>query len=269
MAINISFDRVGHFVRIPVSLPGGVTGRFLVDTGIGVTVVHPSFVDRVGLERTGEDHVGHRMSGQELRIPLVRVPQLNLGDHVLTNALAGVADLGETEGANGFDGILGLDLLGELPLTVDPFAHMIRLGVLGADTDAATLVPVRLHRDGLSIDLRADLQLPNGQVIEVEVDTGSGSTILGRQFMSACGVDGHENDARTQEGTDETGHQFVRYFVPIEGVLMLATAPGTMHERPTVMFQEIELDGLIGTDFLDRYVQTYDTRNSTIVLTPA
>lgn len=263
MTVDIPFERVGHFARIPVELSGGATGRFLVDTGVGITVVHPSLVDRIGLQATGEEQVGHRMSGQEVRAPLVRVPRLEIGDHVWADALAGAADLGDAEGENGFDGIIGLDLLGDLPLTVDPFACVIRLSA--PEVATATIVPVRLNRDGLAVDMRVELRLPDGQVIEVEVDTGSGSTILDSRFMTACGVDGHESDARTEEGTDQTGHRFVRRFVPIDGALALAS--GTTHERPTVMFQDdLELDGLIGTDFLDRYVQTYDTRTSTIAL---
>lgn len=245
-----------------------MSGRFLVDTGIGITIVHPTLADRAGLERTGEHQVGHRMSGQEVRVPLVRVPELQLGEHVVSDVLAGVADLGDTDGENGFEGIIGLDLLGDLPLTVDPFARVIRLGAAAPECATSTIVPVRLHQDGLAVDLRVDLLLPDGQVIEVEVDTGSGSTILDTRFMAACRVDGQEEGAHTEEGADETGHTFVRRFVPIEGALALASAPGTRHERPTVMFQDIELNGLIGTDFLDRYVQTYDTRNGTITLTP-
>ena len=72
--MEIPFDRIGHFVRIALGLSDSVSGRFLVDTGIGITVVHPSLVDRAGLQSTGQDYVGRRMSGQEVRIPLVRAP---------------------------------------------------------------------------------------------------------------------------------------------------------------------------------------------------
>lgn len=236
MTSEIPFDRVGHFIRVRAGLLGGVEGRFLIDTGIGITVVHPTLVDTAGLERTDEHQLGHRMSGQEIRIPLVRLARLELGEHVVTDALAGVANLGDTESENGFDGIIGLDLLGHLPLTVDPFAHVIRLGAPAPGPAAATVVPARLNRDGLAVDMRVDLRLPNGQVVEVEVDTGSGSTILDTRFMAACDVASDGATARTEEGTDETGHRFVRRFMPIAGALTLVSAPETTQLGPTVMF---------------------------------
>lgn len=266
VSVEISFNRVGHFLRISVGLADGVTGRFLVDTGIGITVVHPSLADRLGLSSAGRDYLAHRMSGQEVRVPLLRAPRMDIAGEVVAGSVVGVGDFGNPDGENGFDGILGLDLLGEGPLTVDPFASVIRLGAPSPDPETSTVVPVRVNRDGPAVDMHTELRLPDGRVIEVEVDTGSGATILDTRFMAACRVDGHEEDARTEEGTDETAHRFVRRFVSIPGALALPSAPATAHEQPTIMFQDIELEGLIGTDFLDRFVQTYDTRNSTITL---
>lgn len=142
--------------------------------------------------------MGKRMSGQEIRVPLVRLPRLDLGGHVLPNVTAGIAAFGAPE-ENGFDGIVGLDLLGCLPLTIDPFAHSVRLGAVTTVPESATVVPVRLSRDGPAVEMRADLRLPDGRVIEIEVDTGSGSTILNSRFMTACGVDGDEQNGRTVE----------------------------------------------------------------------
>ncbi|WP_405059903.1 retropepsin-like domain-containing protein [Kribbella sp. NBC_01505] len=263
--IEIPFDRVGHLIRIAAGLPGGQPARFLVDTGIGISLVHPTVVDRAGLQLTGEEFTGRRMSGQEVRTPLTALPVLRIGDHTVTEAVVAVAALGAVDGADGFDGILGLDLLGELPLTVDPFTQVIRLGVPAADE--RTAVPVRVRRDGRSVELRAELRLPDGQVVEVEIDTGSGATILDSRFLEACSVELAADGVRTVEGVDETGHRFVRRFAQIAGALSLDAAPDrSRHEQPTVMFQDLGLDGLIGTQFLDRFVQTYDTGNATLSL---
>ncbi|BCJ37289.1 hypothetical protein Athai_47920 [Actinocatenispora thailandica] len=267
--VEIPFDRVEHLVRIPVRLPGGETARFLVDTGIGITVVSPTLVERCGLAATGHSYTGHRMSGQAVQIPLVELPHLDLGGRLLAAGTAGQADLGPADGANGFDGILGLDLLGELPLTIDPFRSTVALGAVSGPTTRHRIeVPVRPHRDGPAVDLLVELQLPDGTVTEVEIDTGSAETILDTRFMPACSVDGSETAARTVEGVDQTGHPFVRRFIPIDGAVALAAAPGTALPRPTVMFQDLALNGLIGTTFLDRYVQTYDTGRAILTLAP-
>lgn len=278
--IEIPCDRVGHFVRIPVGLPDGSSARFLVDTGIGITVVSTAFMRRLGLSPSGRSFTGHRMSGQAVEVPLVELPSLELrslspaagsGGFAVVSGVAGVADLGATDGPGGFDGILGLDMLGELVLTVDPFRSLIGVGGPPAVSGQAKVeVPVRLHREGPAIDIRADLRLPDDTVIEVEVDTGSAATILADRWMGACAVEGSERSTRTEEGADETGHHYVRRFIPIEGAIAIAGAPQTELREPTVMFQEILLDGLVGTDFLDRYVQTYDTTRGVMTLmTPA
>lgn len=274
--VEVPYDLVGHLARIRVGLPDGSHARFLVDTGVGLSIVSPSLVQRHGLASTGRSHTGHRMSGQAVVVPLVDLPALDLradgpsagaGGFAVVSGLGGVADLGPADGANGFDGILGLDLLGDLGLTIDPFRSKIRLGLPDPASDTPQIdVPVRVRRDGPAVELRADLRLPDDSVIEVEVDTGSAATILAERFMAACGADGNESNARIDEGTDQTGHNYVRRFIPIEAALSLAAAPQTEFRRPTVMFQDIALDGLIGTDFLNRYVQTYDTTRCRMIL---
>lgn len=218
------------------------------------------------------------MSGQAVEVPLVELPSLELqtpspaagsGGFAVLSGRGGIADLGASDSPDGFDGILGLDLLGELILTVDPFRSVIGLGASPATHNRPRVeVPVRVNHDGPAVDLHTDLRLPDGTVIEVEIDTGSGTTILADRFMGACAVDGTETETRTDEGTDETGHEYIRRFIPINGSLALATSPEIELRSPTVMFQDIALNGLIGTEFLDRYVQTYDTTRGVMTLTP-
>lgn len=266
--VSVTFDRVEHFIRIPVDVSNKGTARFLVDTGIGVTVVSPTFATEHGLLERGT-FTGQRMSGQPVTAPLTRLSEMRIAGLSIGDAPAVILDLGVTAGSDLFDGILGLDVLGHHPVTIDPFTSTLHLGSFAQPHAAAVRqVSVRLHRNGPAVDLRTDLRLPDGTVLEAEIDTGSDTTILDSRFMSACGVDGTEPDAQTVEGTDETGHRFVRRFIRISGALSLATAPETTHSQPQVMFQDIALGGLIGTDFLNRYTQTYDTRAETLTLTP-
>ncbi|RNI23903.1 retropepsin-like aspartic protease [Flexivirga caeni] len=273
--VELPFERVEHFVRIRVHLPDGSTARFLVDTGIGITILSPSVVERCQLAMTGSDYTGHRMSGQAVSVPLVQLPSLELrsdspsagsGGFAVLSGTVGVADFGPSEGAHGFDGILGLDLLGPLRLTVDPFTSVIALARMQHGGPDQIEIPVRLHEDGPAIDLRTNLRLPDGTVTEVEIDTGSAATILDERFMVSCEVTDAEPTSRVTEGVDETGHHYRRQFIPIPGSVSLAAAPATELRQPTVMFQQLALNGLIGTDFLDRYVQTYDTTRGILTL---
>lgn len=270
MVSEVTFDRFKHFTRVGVGLPRGVSARFLIDTGIGITVVSTSLKERYDLEETGETFRGRRMSGQEVEAALLNLPPLTLGTHSFDGHVGAALDLSEEGEGQEFDGILGLDLLGQPPLTINPFDNTVVLGQLPPEIveseTGSHVVAARVHRDGPSVDFRADLRLPDKTVVEVEVDTGSAVTILDTSLMPACSVQGTEDGARIMEGTDETGHAFVRTFIPLPGAVCLSQAPATALRQPTVMFQDLALNGLIGTEYLDRYIQTYNTRAGTITL---
>jgi hypothetical protein len=265
MAEPVAFDRVGHLVRIPVTA-GHLECRFLLDSGIGLTTVSTDLARRLGLELSGTEFTGQRMSGQEVTVPLARLRRLTVGGHLISDALVGVFDLGPTDGESGFDGILGLDLLGDVVVQVDPSTRLVEvqpdpLLVRRYDIE----VPVRVRRDGPSVAPFVELRLPSGRVVEVEVDTGSGCLILDSRFMTDCGV-GPDDVTETLSGTDETGLAYSRSFATARGVVGLVGAPSADQQGPRVMFQSIVHDGLLGSDFLDRFVHGFDMRRSRLVL---
>lgn len=246
----IAFDRFHHAVRVPVRI-GGSRYRFLVDTGIGVTVVSSAVAARADVRQTGESMSGRRMSGQEVHAPLVRLPSLQLGDHRVEDHLVAVADLGD-----GFDGIIGPDLYAGRALTVDPAAMTV------AFVDAAAIptraIPLQVRRTGVTVAAFVTLVLPSGREVSVEVDTGSGSLILDSRFAADCGVDLAGPRVSTKTGIDETGYVWTRHWATAEGSVHLVAAPDTAQQAPRVQFQDIIYDGLVGADYLDRYRYTID-----------
>ena len=260
---RMQFDRVGHFTRIIV-IVASEPRRFLFDTGIGVNVVSPSVADRLNLALVGDTFAGQRMSGQWVEAPLVHLPPVNVGDRVIADQVAAVVDLGQETGDRQFDGILGLSAFEDVPVTVDPASSTLTLG----DPGPATFrVPLEVRRRGPSTDPYAELVLPDGQTISVEVDTGSGCLILDARFLD----EGHVTtlgEVETIEGTDETGHEWLRRIGRLDGGVYLAGAPLSRQERPRVLFQDIIHDGLIGADYLDRFRYTVDVGREQLLLTP-
>lgn len=261
----MELERIGHFVRLPVELCDTAC-RLLLDSGIGLTVVAPSLVERLNLTLTGGSFAGQRMSGQAVTAPLVSLPRLRVGDYEIRDAVVGVAELGPTEGPVGLDGILGLDLLSDMIVSVDT-AKGLLLERDPAFESRAIEVPVRVQRDGPAVSLFVDLVLPSGRTVEVEVDTGSNCLILHSRFMADCRVLPEEVQ-ETISGTDETGFRFVRSFATATGAIQLAEAPLTAQESPRTMFQDIIHEGLIGTEFLDRFIYSFDVSRSRMVLLP-
>lgn len=262
---TIAFDRVQHLVRIPVGV-AGARQRFLIDTGIGVTVVSSAFADRAGLTATGETFAARRMSGQVVDVPLVRLPELEIDNLTIPPQVACVVDLGPAEGPDGFDGILGPGSFADHVVTTDPVAMSLTFTPRDDFSLHGTVVPIEVHRDGPSYDPFVPLVLPSGRTVMVEIDTGSPDLILDTRYMADCGVGPDDPQVETTTGTDETGHQWTRRFVTIAGSVHLADAPGTAQAQPRVQFQDIVHDGLVGTAYLERYRVSLDIVGGLLVL---
>ena len=257
----VDFDRVAHLIRVPVRL-GADELHFLVDTGIGVTVVSSRLSARPDVEELAETYAGRRMSGQLVEAPLVRLPALAVGDYAVDGHVAASVDLGD-----GFDGILGPAYFADRIVTTDPVAGTFTVHQPGATVEGFD-VPVDLHRDGLSVDPFVELVLPSGRTVVVEVDTGSDSLILDARFMAECGLEVGGPGVAARDGVDETGHAYVRYDATLAGAVHLKAAPETVQGTPEVIFQEIIHDGLIGSAYLYRYRFSFDLAGSRVVLAP-
>ncbi|HEY3559292.1 MAG TPA: retropepsin-like aspartic protease [Kribbella sp.] len=262
---TVAFDRVQHLVRVLVTV-GGTPYRFLVDTGIGVTVLSSAVADRVGAVPTGDTYRGRRMSGQAVEVPLVRAPAIALGDHVIDAHLAGVADLGDADDPAGFAGILGPAFFEEHTVTTDPDAMTLTVQPRERFEPDGPVVPLDVRRDSASVDPFARLVLPSGREITVEVDTGSDCLILDTRFAADCGVDLAGPGVTTRTGIDETGYEWMRHWVTIAGSVHLSAAPETAHSSPRVQFQEIIHDGLVGAGYLERFRTTLDVTGARLVL---
>ncbi|WP_371400727.1 retropepsin-like domain-containing protein [Kribbella sp. NBC_00662] len=257
---TIAFDRVQHLVQVPVTV-GTTEYRFLVDTGIGTTVISSAVADRLDGATTGETFTGRRMSGQAIEVPLVRVPRIALGDFVVEGHVAGVADLGDA-----FVGILGPTFFENHSVTTDPDAKTLTVRPRESFRADGPEIPLEVRRESVSADPFVQLVLPSGREITVEVDTGSDSLILDTRFAADCGVDLADPKVSMRTGTDETGYEWQRHWATIAGSVHLAAAPQTAQAAPRIMFQDIIHDGLVGTGYLERYRMTFDITGARLVL---
>jgi hypothetical protein len=248
-------------VRVPVRL-GGDDLHFLVDTGIGVTVVNERLSQRTDVEPLDETYAGRRMSGQLVEALLVRLPTLALGGYAVEGHVAASVDLGE-----GFDGILGPSYFADRIVTTDPMAGTFTVHDPGALVQGIE-VPLEIHHDGRSADPFAELVLPSGRTVLVEVDTGSDCLILDTRFMAECGLEAGGPGVSAREGVDETGHSYVRYDATLPGAVHLEAAPGTAQANAKVIFQEIIHDGLVGSEYLYRYRFSFDLAGARMLLSP-
>jgi predicted aspartyl protease len=269
VASSVPFTLLGHLPTVSVRVDDARTARFWVDTGVGVTVVARSLLEELGHPPLGRTHVGRRMSGQALAVPLSQVDSLTLESHRASRPTVGIFDLASFATAGeSVDGLLSLGFFEPTPFTLDYARSTLTLEDERSLSDrrlAGAPVPVQVERNGPEVNAFLDLLLPSGRRARVEVDTGSDRLILDERYMPELGLARDSPGVSERRGTDETGHEYVRYFGRMSGeVRALGDARVRQVDVP-VMFQKIIHDGLVGRDFLARSAVTYDVARSELI----
>lgn len=256
----VGYEEIRHFAVVPVRLPGGVDSKFVLDTGIGLTLLSRGLAERIGVVSSGATYRGRRMSGQEVAVGLAQLPALELGRRRFADVPVGLLDLeGLPPELGGVEGFLSLGPFQASAVTIAPGRRELTLDAsLPRPPVLLGEVPVRVVRDGPSVSLFLDVRLPSGRRVHVEVDSGSDALILDERFMAELGVDPEGPATRRSEGSDETGFRYVRYGVQLRGELALADAPAVTAPAGPTIFQRIIYDGLLGREFLGRFDVTYD-----------
>jgi hypothetical protein len=267
VAATAAFEYLQHVLTVPVRV-AGIETRFILDTGIGPILISESLAGRVGCRPDGTTFTGHRMSGQAVTIPLGTLTSLELAGHDSRQVPVGIFDMHAMAGLEGVEGFLSLTYFRTVPVTIDYAAGLLILEdkqSLALRAERGTCIPVHVHRDGCSTDLMLGIDLPSGRAITVEVDTGSESIVLDESLAADAGIDLHHQSIRTLEGTDETGHQFTRYYGPIGGDVAVTGANQYRVTGLEAMFQKIIFDGLVGDGFLRNFTTTYDLENERMI----
>jgi len=267
VAETVAFEYLRHVLTVPVRV-AGIETRFILDTGIGPNLISESLAARVGCQPDGTTFTGQRMSGQPVTVPLGTLAALDLGVHTSSQVPVGIFDMHAMAGMEEVEGFLSLTYFRTLPVTIDYAAGLLILEddqSLAVRAKGGTEVAVQVKNDGCSTDLLLGIDLPSGRAVTVEVDTGSEGIVLDESLATDVGIDLHHESVRTQEGTDETGHKFTRYFAAMDGDIALTGASQYSVTGLEVMFQKIIYDGLVGDRFLRNFTTTYDLENNRMI----
>ena len=148
---------------------------WLLDTGASHSVVTPALARRAGLDTRVQpvlpDDFGNL--GKD-PIPVARVNRLDAGAAAWEQFDALVLDLAHLEKVLGepLDGILGMNVLGQSPFTLDLASHRLELHARAPRLEAAPQ-PSRVDRRRYSVRARLD-----GEDFEFLLDTGSSRTFV-------------------------------------------------------------------------------------------
>jgi predicted aspartyl protease len=268
VASTVPFDYVAHCLVLPVQVCG-IEAKFILDTGIGPNLISEDLAARAGWRADGSAFTGQRMSGQAVTIPLGSLESLQIGASPLRDVPAGTVDTRALIGGLGeIQGFVSLTCFRTTPVTIDYQAGLVIMedeASLAMRAAAGTSATVHVGYDGCSTTMMLDMTLPNGHPVSVEVDTGSDMLTLNESLASSVGVDLDGRAVQKKEGTDQTGHEFTRYFTGLSGDVWVSGAPSIRTTDPQVMFQEIIYEGLVGHRFLRNFTTTYDLANSRMI----
>ena len=166
-------------------LNGGQQVSLMVDTGYGLTMLHPDVVDQLGLRRRGKVTIVG-IAGEE-DADMFEGAVLDFGG--LTYAPRRVAALpSDRERARRRDGVLGSGFFRRFVVVIDGKSGTVTLQepMSFEYTGSGEVIPLTFRRDTPIVE--ASLVLTNGQTVQgkFELDTGcDGALCLGNDFVAS------------------------------------------------------------------------------------
>jgi hypothetical protein len=216
------FQYAGRYlIKVPVTVNDSVSTFFIFDTGIGVNLLSKKLADAFGLKMT-DRHTGHRMSGQEITIPMSTLNSMTFAGQRQMRVPVGIWEmkgfLPRDADCHDVEGFLSLGFFRHQAFTMDyktgRFTIENEEGMM-ARRSSGNVIPITIDEDGPAITIFMPLQLPDGTTIKVEIDLGGNILTLNEKFMSQLGVDKGSTAVRVEKMNDETGHPYIRYFTKI------------------------------------------------------
>ncbi len=268
MPNSVPITLVRHIPVVDATLDGHARAKFMFDTGAGLTVVNKRLLWQLGHSVKGPLHVGRRMSGQELAVPLTHLDSLAVGIHRQVNATVGAYNLrgvGSRGGAVG--GMISLGFLENQAVTLD-----YRLQELVFESEdslrervrTGTQVPVEVRRQGPQVEMFLTIELPEGPEVQVEVDTGCDRLMLDEKWRRSLEVTRRTPGGGIRAALARLGRPTV-HFGRLRGTVVAAGAPDVFQQDPDVAFTELIHDGVVGFDFLRGFPVTFDLRGSRMI----
>jgi hypothetical protein len=229
----------------------GVRGRFMFDTGEGLTSVSPQFAAKIGCMPWGRV-TGFRMSGERIDTPHCDELDFQLAGRTLHAPAVLILDIMKLMGDGGprIDGAMGLDVFAGQTITILPRKAIVieTPESLARRVARATPLKIRLVRDaeGLSLAVNGAVKTPKGDAY-MELDSGNGGSLVVANHIAPLLGMPVDMSTPTSERF-ELGNGLV--------------VEGKTRTRDLIM------DGNIGAQFLNRFALTLDLKNGRAWLTP-
>lgn len=262
---------LGHMLKIE-GIVSGVKTVLIFDTGIGINLISKELCLELGCSIDGTTK-GKRMTGQEVSVPMSTVESFEIAELKALNVKTGVLDfesfLPKDPEFENIGGYLSLNFFAEHPFTIDytskkmifetkeGLAHRFSNGVV---------VPVVKKVENGALTLQVLVQTALEEPLRMQLDLGTDILTLNNAHEKEFEKWIVGKKVQSEVIEDETGFERKRKFVQLTGNISLLAEHSPQQLNPTVMFQDIIYDGVIGNDFFKERVVTYDLANSRIII---
>lgn len=229
----------------------GHPGKFLFDTGEGLSIISPQIAAAAPCEPWGQI-TGYRFSGDRIDAPHCDGLTFEAGSTRLAAPVAGVLDMTGLIGANAphVDGAVGLDIFAGRVITIIPHQAIIleTPDSFRQRIARARELPIRIVRDaqGASLTIDGGVTTPKGTAW-MEFDTGNSSgNLMANHIAALYGI-------AADQASAVAGHLTLANGISVDGGFRTGN---------------YIMDGNIGLDFLNHWVLTLDLREGRAWLSP-
>jgi predicted aspartyl protease len=243
----------------------GNSAVLLIDTGAERSLLDREFAKRLGLRPV--EVVNIQRPDSEGRTEVVLVTDLDIQSVHSSSIKMTTDDLAASSGALGvhIDGVLGNDVLRNFRVTLDYSAGSVTFGPLSAIHHG---VPTKLLR----IENRYFVHLSSdGVSLTFLLDTGTNFSALSSSGWSR--LNQNKKELPTIDGVRSSGTSATSKLVCIQqmsiGHASYENVP--MRVQPPTsagIFANLDVSGLLGSDFLRRFVVSLDLANDYLYLSP-
>lgn len=238
----------------------------LVDTGAELSVIDTASATRLSLQQMGETNL--EMVSNDQVVPLSLVPDIRINDVHFRNLKVAVMDLSAMSAALGshLDGILGVDVLQHFLVRLDYAGGLVRLDPLGQPIGRPSFrLHVSRNRYFVPLSIR-------GSSFDFLLDTGTNTSLI--SHAGWLKIQRQQKMPLLLGGLRSSNSASTFSLTSLDSVAIASHLYKNVPVRVSTgkedgLLKDPHFDGLLGNDFLERFIVTMDLSHGRMSLLPS
>jgi len=247
--VPFSLTSSGHII-ISAKVDGK-EGNFIFDTGAGQNLFFELFAEKLQKKNSHHFFVGHRATGEAIRLPVYESKLLSLGDKEFKSQLYSTFDIN----IDGIDGILSIQAFENTPVIIDYERKELSFKTLTEYEKKHFIEIQTADYAGKALDIFTTVKLNDKITIQVLLDSGAGSKSFWIDASLAKLVSVDLADIKSVEKKSEfDATKIIKTYKST--LLNLSTENGLARiDNPSVNFVEgLLYEGKMSTDWLGKKI---------------